>query len=181
MKYFMDEEFIENGPGQPIQFISIGIVSEEGNEYYAVSNEFDETSASEWVVENVITKLDIPPEKRKPNKQIAKEIIKFIGDDPKPIFITNYGSYDWVVFCQLFGKMIDLPDNFPMWTYDIQQLKHDLKVIDLPKQEKGEHNALEDARYNKIAYEYLREIKYKGKRPFNLKEFRDLLMEKIKI
>ncbi len=175
MKYFIDEEFIENGPQEPIQFISIGIVSEEGDEYYAVSNEFDESSASEWVKENVIKKLDIDPENRKPNAVIAKEVIKFIGNDPKPIFVTNYGSYDWVVFCQLFGTMMDLPENFPMWTYDLQQLKYDLRVNKVPEQEEGEHNALADARYNKKLHDYLMQIRYQGKRPFNLKDFKKLL------
>jgi len=82
MKYFLDTEFIENGPEFPVKFISIGIISEEGEEYYAVSNEFHKNEASEWVKENVIKKLELPEEKRKPNKVIAKEIIKYIGDDP---------------------------------------------------------------------------------------------------
>lgn len=174
-KYFFDTEFIENGPHEPVQFISIGIVSEDGDEYYAVSSEFNEESASEWVVENVISKLDIDPKNRKLNKEIAKEIIEFVGNDPKPKFIANYASYDWVVFCQLFGTMLDLPDNFPMWVYDIQQLKSELKVQSLPKQEEGEHNALEDAKWNKKAFEYLIKIKYQGKKPFNLKDFKKLL------
>jgi hypothetical protein len=52
MKYFLDTEFIE----QPctIQLISIGLVAEDGREFYAISNEFDVNLASPWVMENVI-------------------------------------------------------------------------------------------------------------------------------
>jgi len=166
--YFFDTEFIESGPKKPIQFISIGIVSDDEREYYSVSNEFDESSASDWVKENVISKLNVSKNNRKSNQQIANEILKFISKDDSPIFVTNYGSYDWVVFCQLFGTMMDLPKGFPMWTYDLQQLKHDLNVSSVPEQEEGEHNALDDARHNKKIYEYLN--KKKHQKPFNLKK-----------
>jgi hypothetical protein len=39
VKYFYDCEFLEDG--KTIDFISIGIVAEDGREFYAVSNEFD--------------------------------------------------------------------------------------------------------------------------------------------
>lgn len=69
MKYFLDTEFIEgfkkpiswlptigkfNKPYHSIQLISIGIVAEDGREYYAVSNEFRLRDANDWVLENVI-------------------------------------------------------------------------------------------------------------------------------
>lgn len=57
MRYFLDCEFIEDG--RTIDLISIGIVAEDGREYYAISNEFNERKASEWVQKNVLTSL--PP------------------------------------------------------------------------------------------------------------------------
>ena len=54
-KYFYDTEFIEDG--KTIDLISIGIVCEDGREYYAQSVEFDESKASEWVKENVLNGL----------------------------------------------------------------------------------------------------------------------------
>lgn len=39
MKYFFDTEFIEDG--RTIDLVSIGIVCEDGREYYAVSAEAD--------------------------------------------------------------------------------------------------------------------------------------------
>lgn len=63
MNYFFDTEFIE-GMHKPlfgkkrhfIDLISIGIVSEDGRELYAVSKEFDvkKAYANDWVRENVV-------------------------------------------------------------------------------------------------------------------------------
>lgn len=61
----------------------------------------------------------------------------------------GYGAYDHVVLCQLFGRMIDLPKGFPMWTNDLRQETERLGVnraADFPVQPDGEHNALADAR-----------------------------------
>ena len=47
MRYFYDTEFIEDG--QTIELVSIGIVGENGSEYYAVSTDFDPSKANSWV------------------------------------------------------------------------------------------------------------------------------------
>jgi hypothetical protein len=86
--------------------------------------------------------------------KIRKELLAFIGND-KPEFWAYYADYDHVVLCQLFGTMMDLPEGWPMYTCDIKQLCDSLGNIELPEQKKGEHNALEDARWNKEAYEFL--------------------------
>jgi hypothetical protein len=179
MRYYLDLEFIENGPKYPLDIISIGIVDDDGREYYAVSRDFNEKNASDWVKENVLNKLNIPDTERKPNVLIAREIIKFIGDDSKPTFVADFADYDWVVFCQLFGRMIDLPKHFPMFCLDVQQFKYDLGVSNLPElNEKDEHNALNDAKLTKKRWEYLMKIKFVGKRKFNLQEFRKMLEKK---
>lgn len=81
----------------------------------------------------------------KSNKQIAAEIVEFVygkeGDNltglsqletskkyefndksKNPIFHAYYGAYDHVAFCWLFGKMIDLPKGFPMYSVDLKQM-----------------------------------------------------------
>ena len=45
MRYFYDTEFIENG--RTIELISIGVVAEDGREFYAISTEFDASARSE--------------------------------------------------------------------------------------------------------------------------------------
>lgn len=153
MKYWFDTEFIEDG--KTIDLVSIGIVAEDGRELYEVSNEFNEFKADHWVMENVICKLEPHSDKpRKTRKDIALEVLKFIGTD-KPEIWAYYADYDWVVLCQLFGRMIDLPKGWPMFCLDIKQLAWSKGNPALPKQEKGHHNALADARWNRAAWDFL--------------------------
>lgn len=158
MKYFLDQEFIE-GFHKPIlgkkrhfiDLISIGIVCEDGREYYAISNEFNPKDADSWVRHNVISKLEsksthrsglITPTMRqsgpiwKSNEEIKNDLLTFFG---YKIEYTDYGAkllsfdkdiqvygyyadYDWVLLCSLFGRMIDLPTGFPMYCRDLKQM-----------------------------------------------------------
>lgn len=161
MNYYLDTEFIER-PGS-IQLISIGIIDEFGkHKYYAISSEFDPETASDWVKENVIAKLepeDVVP--RKTIEEIKKEVIayleytnymkffeeenkfmKIVGDkeeereyielpDKDIKFWAYYADYDWVVFCWIFGTMMDLPKGMPMYCRD---LKQEVDLLELPKQ-----------------------------------------------
>jgi hypothetical protein len=58
--------------------------------------------------------------------------------------------------------MMDLPKGFPMYCRDIKQLCDELGNPKLPEQGKGEHNALEDARWNRNAYLWLRDYQING-------------------
>jgi len=55
--YFLDCEFIEDG--KTIDLISIGIVSSDDREYYAVNNECKFENASDWVWKNVLHPIGI--------------------------------------------------------------------------------------------------------------------------
>lgn len=155
MKYFLDTEFIEAGPYKPIQLISIGIVAEDGRTFYAISDEFNYLEASPWVRDNVLSVLE--PFPRAKLSVIGKCIAEFVYDrqPDKPEFWGYFADYDWVVFCQIFGTMMDLPKWFPMFCMDIKQLCNDKGNPALPAQESVVHNALNDARWNKMAYEFL--------------------------
>lgn len=152
MKYFIDTEFIER-PGT-IDLISIGIVSERGDEFYVESSDVDWTRANEWVVKNVKPHLTGPI---LPKSVIGRYVLDFLemNSDEKPEFWVYYADYDWVVFCWLFGCMIDLPSHFPMYCRDVKQLCDQLGNPELPKQIETEHNALADARWTKQAHDYL--------------------------
>jgi len=161
MKYFLDTEFIEAGRNNPVTLISIGIVAEDGRSFYAISSEYNPDDANDWVKKNVLPHLnDIVLASthlgRVPVATIAQGIRDFIGEDI-PEFWGYYADYDWVVLCQLFGRMIDLPKGWPMFCRDIKQVATDLGNPRLPKQNTVEHNALSDARWNKLTYEFLAE------------------------
>jgi hypothetical protein len=182
MRYFLDTEFIE-GFHKPlfgkrrhfIDLISIGVVCEDGREYYAVSKDFSSKDADQWVKENVISKL---PERHadqfdsprirseaqlwKSNKQIAEDVLKFFGcwqdqhfyRAPEGIEVyAHYADYDWVLFCALFGKMMDLPKGFPMYCRDLKQMIDESGLTKEWKEKNcpdptDEHNALADAKWN---------------------------------
>jgi len=110
----------------------------------------------------------------KSNKEIAEEVEKFCtsGIGEKTIigntieFYAYYGDYDWVVFCWLFGKMINLPCRFPKYCKDLQQIFDEKKSLvkermkDQPRfpVNKGIHNALEDAKWNFELFKFLNTI-----------------------
>ena len=169
MKYWLDTEFIEDG--KTIDLISIGIVAEDGREFYALNFDCDYDKASEWVKENVLSQIPPKPIDGKlatsPHPWLHKDDFKIaIKDfirDRKPELWGYYADSDWVVFCQLFGTMMDLPQGFPMYCRDIKQWCDDLGNPSLPEQGKGEHNALADAKWNKSAWEFLKEYQQQSK------------------
>jgi len=79
---------------------------------------------------------------------IMREVRAFVLTTKKPELWAWYGAYDHVAIAQLFGRMHDLPDAFPMCTFDLKQEHVRLGSPALPRQAAGEHNALEDARHN---------------------------------
>ncbi len=185
-RIYYDCEFVEDG--RTIDLVSIGIVAESGDEYYAVSSEFDlkAFAKNDWLMANVWPSL---PQVRgdarmmilaglregasayrharrlfnrsaaevRPRAQIADEVRGFILSFPDPQLWAWYGAYDHVALAQLFGKMIDLPDGIPMWTNDLKQEAARLGDPRVPEQRSGQHNALEDARHNKVIADFLRE------------------------
>ena len=247
MNYFFDTEFLEGsqktffGKTKPtIDLISIGIVSEDSREYYAISKDFNLKEAWNrwqqrtgegdrnnieprlyWLRENVLKPIykellkrennsnvkgnymfgfNLPVIKYdftyknfkrliykygKSNKQIAEEVKVFCTGDVLSIekakyyevqhrpckFYAYYADYDWVAFCWLFGKMIDLPNGFSMYCRDLKQILDEKEMarqdgtdmVELrnlptyPKQE-NEHNALDDAKWNFKLFQFLQGV-----------------------
>lgn len=154
MKYFLDTEFIERGREHPIELISIGIVSEDGRWLYRVSSDFNHEHASDWVKVHVLPQ--IAGLLGTPLKTIASEMLSFVSEgEGKPEFWGYYCDYDWVVICQMFGTMMDLPKGWPMYCNDLKQLAMSKGNPQLPTQGKDEHSAIADARWVKKAYEFL--------------------------
>lgn len=151
MRYWLDTEFIE-APCS-IDLISIGIVREDGAQFYAENADVEWTKASQWVLDNVRPHLHGHGVSR---DGIALGVRTFVGDD-KPEFWGYYADYDWVVFCWLFGAMIDLPKGWPKYCRDIKQWADRLGGPRLPKQASVEHNALADARWNREAWLFLQD------------------------
>lgn len=153
MRVFFDTEFLEDG--STIKLISIGMVREDGATFYAETPNAQEIANSdEWLRKNVLPHLrweqaeTLIPE-------LAERIREFVG--PNPEFWAYYAAYDWVALCQLYGRMIDLPDGFPFYCRDLQQAIDLAGVGKPPKQTAGEHDALADALWTRDAWLWLRD------------------------
>lgn len=192
-RVYYDTEFLEDGA--TIELISIGLVADDGREYYAVNRDFRwQRIASrrwyapwhwdvhqQWLLDNVVPSLpkihgdrrnhvgngplallDLQHPDVKPKAQIAREVRDFLLGDPASDQLphlelwADYGAYDHVALCQLWGRMIDLPEGVPMWTHDLQQVIEaasraayldELGQSPMPEQPDGLHNALADARH----------------------------------
>lgn len=145
MKFWFDTEFIEDG--HTIDLISIGVVSEDGREYYAESGECALGLASPWVRENVIPHLTMEWKSR---SEIKQDLLVFFGESPE--IWAYFASYDWIALCQLFGTMMQLPDGWPMFPMDLQMLRALVGMPDLIPHTGTAHNALDDARWTRDAW-----------------------------
>lgn len=131
----------------------------------------------------------------KSNEQIAEEIRNFVyaenydkggqiilgkffpNEYPSPEFYGYYADYDWVLFCSLFGRMIDLPTGFPMYCRDLKQISDEAEVLLKQKYEhlipdaeytiknvygypkaENEHSSLFDARFNRDLYKFIQSL-----------------------
>ncbi len=180
MKIFFDTEFRTRG--FETELISIGMVDENDNKFYAISNEFDFdlTWDDEWLKENVLIpmykehndddllSLGLSDEE---NKILIKDIIDEYGfsieeikegiieyvTDPTPEFYAYYASTDFTMLYGIFGGMLEMPVNYPQHVMCLKQM---MEHLDLSNDWKtkvctdpiGNHNALVDAEWNKKLY-----------------------------
>lgn len=185
MRYFIDTEFFER-PWQ-IDLISVGIVAEDDREFYAVNAEFDWTfpevrdlsatlsgltqdslrglsyrrsalgdprlETPKWLIDNVRPHLKYPKLEVATIRERIKEFI-----DPDPSFWGYMCGYDWVVFCWIFGRMADKPRTFPYYCNELCQYMETVGVSRDELPPSGVHNALDDARWTKDAFERIRRL-----------------------
>lgn len=158
MLYALDTEFCEDGAR--IELISIGLMAEDGREFYAESQEADLSKANPWVTAHVLPVLwHRQAIKTQGNlwsrdggiggylsrRDIARELQCFCGESPT--FIGYYCAYDWVVLCQLFGTMMALPAGWPMYCRDLRQWLDERGYTGITQPDAMVHHALSDARW----------------------------------
>ena len=159
-RIFLDTEFMEDG--KTIDLISIGLCDQNGNKVFYVENsEVDLSKANDFVKANVIPHLIGEAMTR---KEIAEATLKWVNaGSGKPEFWGYYADYDWVVLCQLFGTMMDLPKGWPMYCQDLKQFAKSLGNPDLKQVGRDpnspEHNALSDALWNAKAWNFLENMR----------------------
>jgi hypothetical protein len=126
-----DTEFIDDG--HTIELISIGIVCEDGREYYAVNRDMPvrRIRKHRWLMDNVVPSLpkaygdrrmtmpkrwlfDYAHPSVKKRDHIAKDVRRFLLANGKPELYADFCAYDRVVLAQLWGPMIALPEGIPI-------------------------------------------------------------------
>lgn len=158
--FFYDFEFHEGADGLLFP-ISLGIVSDDDRELY-IEFEFDEElvrATNEWVTRNILPRLG--PVRDRVSQQTAQRLIlDFIGEECRPILWGYFDATDWLLFYRIFGRMVDLPQHFPHWSRDLQQLWWHMGLPERIKPEKGKlaHNAIVDARWIRDLYHAIKAL-----------------------
>ena len=150
-RLWFDTEFIDDG--RTIDLLSIGVIRDDGESFYAEPAEADRQQASPWVRENVLPHLTGPV---LPRAEIASQLVAFAGSEPE--WWAYFAAYDWVSLCQLYGPMIHLPDGWPFYCRDVQQFADQLHIdleAELPPPTIA-HNALRDAEWTRDAWKLCR-------------------------
>lgn len=168
MKVFFDTEF--TGLHQNTTLISIGLVAEDGNTFYAETTDFDTNQVDEWIQTNVVDRLSILPRlvsadetdmRVSGNKATVRHYLqKWLEQYESVEMWSDCLAYDWVLFCELFGGAFSIPKNVYYIPFDLATL-FKVKGID-PDVNREEyagltggnkHNALWDAKVIKACYE----------------------------
>lgn len=173
MKLFFDLEF--TGLHQGTTLISLGIISEDGRQFYAEATDYDRSQVSPWIEENIISKLDpwIGPYQpgrvfvKGDREGIAEALREWLSQFDTVEIWGDVLAYDWVVFCELFEVVNEdtaerLPRNVYYIPFDIATLMK-IKGVDpdISREEfsgvstLAKHNALDDARIIRACYERL--------------------------
>lgn len=171
----MDAEF--TGLHQSTTLISIGLVAEDGEEFYAEFTDYDRNQVDDWLQQNVINNCRFLPYS---NYKLTTES-QFVSGDGfaggtafirtcLEEWLSQYEtvevwsdclSYDWVLFNQIWGHAFNIPKNVYYIPFDICTLMKvkgvdpDSNREDIADIEGAKHNALHDARVIKACYDKL--------------------------
>src|SRR5690606_34301086 len=115
MKIFFDTEF--TGLHQNTTLISIGMVAEDGRELYCELNDFDENQVDDWIQYNVIQNLHLT--NRINTDALRKAIEGFIEPYSNVEMWGDCNSYDWVLFCNIWGHAFGVPEKICYIPFDI--------------------------------------------------------------
>ncbi len=134
MRIFFDTEF--TGLHQHTTPISIGLVAEDGREFYGEFTDYDEIQVDDWLEENVINKLHLALQdyrglpigvmrfRIRENKRLITEYLnQWLRNFDQPLKMwSDTLAWDWVLFCQLWEGAFGLPECVYYIPFDIATL-----------------------------------------------------------
>lgn len=178
-KIFLDTEF--TGLHQNTTLISLAMVTETGEEFYAEFNDYDQSQATNWININVISKLDfldLNEYKNQSENSLKIKSGKAIIKTELQNWLEQFGgieiwadvlAYDWVLFCELFGGALNIPGNIFYIPFDlatffrikgiiepVNQFNNDISRFEFAGADiNKQHNSLEDARVEMESFKKL--------------------------
>jgi hypothetical protein len=159
VRYFLDTEHTDDG--DRFELISIAVVCEDGREYYAAVEGYDDAAVTPWIASTCCQSSRLPGDPLwKPRRQIRDDLAEFVvGQEIE--FWTMCAWPDWSIVVRLFGRFEDVPESWPMACWDLWQLEAELGVTEADRlaEPEGVHNALIDAHYHQRIYESLRRLR----------------------
>lgn len=155
--FFVNSEYID--AEREIDLISLGIVAADGREFYAISTEFDDARANEFVRTVVLPLLEPPGHPAWMSRaQLKDELLAFIGADRPRFWSWLAAPYDFMVMAQLFAPADRMPGGWRYTAYDVSLLVENaglsVEPVDpsLPQAPPNVHHALADARWVRDLY-----------------------------
>lgn len=166
MKVFFDTEF--TGLHKNTTLISIGLVAEDGRSFYAENVEYDKSQIDDWLRDNVIantsylTKTDMMPSTNLDHyhhsgslSMIRADLKDWLSQFDSVEMWSDCLSFDWVLFCDLFGHAFKIPKNVYYIPFDICTL---FKIAgidpDINREEFAEVSADEATKHNSLSDAY---------------------------
>lgn len=125
-KVFFDTEF--TGLHKNTTLISIGLHAENGETFYAELTDYDKSQVDSWIATNVIARLTLPDGIRdktygwtiKGNKaEVTQFLTEWLSQFEQVEMWSDCLSYDWVLFCDLYGHAFNIPKNVYYIPFDI--------------------------------------------------------------
>jgi len=181
MKIFFDTEF--TGLHKNTTLISIGLIDEDDNVFYAEFNDYNKDDVNDWINDNVIkhlkfneysTHLEVNGRNvsMKGSKSYVADCLKiWLSSYDKVQLVSDVCHYDMVLFIDLFGTAFDLLKGINAACHDINQdiaeyyNISEADAFDKSREEMLEqfhiiidgdkHNSLYDAKVIKELYYYL--------------------------
>lgn len=126
-KVFFDTEF--TGLHQHTTLVSIGLIAESGESFYAELDDYDGGQVNDWIRDNVINNLRLKQkglmvtgnksEYYGGKRQLASYLAIWFHQFDQTEMWSDCLSYDWVLFCQIFGHAFSIPKNIYYIPFDI--------------------------------------------------------------
>lgn len=172
-KIFFDTEF--TGLHQKTTLISIGLVADTGQKFYAELTDYDRSQVNDWLRDNVISRLKfaetvygVLPEGYAGDTVHVKEWLEswlrgLATDGPIEMW-SDCLAYDWVLFCQLWGGAREVPPRYVYYIpmdictlFKVKDIDPDINREEFAemKTKAEKHNALWDAKVIKACHDKL--------------------------